>query len=93
MSSNSNLINVPSNEHVMFLYNNDDARNNAVVNYFNEGLKNGFHCIYASVDAYDSESSSNISNLSPKLTIIKKILKEVNYVLLILSLITSQHLM
>ena len=63
MSSNSNLINVPSNEHVMFLYNNDDARNNAVVNYFNEGLKNGIHCIYASVGAYDSESSSNISNL------------------------------
>ena len=67
MSSNSNLINVPSNEHVMFLYNNDDARNNAVVNYFNEGLKNGIHCIYASVGAYDSESSSNISNLIPNI--------------------------
>ena len=64
MSSNSNLINVPSNEHVMFLYNNDDARNNAVVNYINEGLKNGFHCIYACVGAYNSESSSNISNLT-----------------------------
>ena len=63
MSSNSNLINVPSNEHVMFLYNNDDARNFAVVDYFNEGLKNGFHCVYASVGAYDSESSSNISNI------------------------------
>ena len=67
MSSNSNLINFPSSEHVMFLYNNDDARNNAVVNYFNEGLKNGFQCIYASVGAYDSESSSNISNLSSKI--------------------------
>jgi len=64
MSSNSNLINFPLSEHVMFIYNNDDDRNNAVVNYINEGLKNGFHCIYASVDAYDSESSSNISNLT-----------------------------
>ena len=63
MSSNSNLINVPSNEHVMFLYNTDDARNFAIVDYFNEGLKNGIHCIYASVGAYDSESSSNISNV------------------------------
>jgi len=67
MSSNSNLINVPSSEHVMFLYNNDDARNNVAVNYINEGLKNGFLCIYASVGAYDSESSSNISNLTPNI--------------------------
>ncbi len=64
MSSNSNLISVTSNEHVMLLYNNDDSRNNAVVNYINEGLKNGFHCIYASVGACDSESSSHISNLT-----------------------------
>ncbi|MGZ5470384.1 MAG: MEDS domain-containing protein [Nitrososphaeraceae archaeon] len=64
MSSTYTLTNVPSNEHVMVLYNNDDDRNNAAVNYINNGLKNGFHCIYASVYAYDSKSSSNISNLS-----------------------------
>ncbi|MGZ5500670.1 MAG: MEDS domain-containing protein [Nitrososphaeraceae archaeon] len=64
MSSTYTLTNVPSNEHVMVLYNNDDDRNNAAVNYINNGLKNGFHCIYASVYAYVSKSSSNISNLS-----------------------------
>ena len=51
----------------MILYNNDDDRNNAAVNLINEGLTNGFHCIYASVHAYDSESRSNISNLSSRI--------------------------
>jgi CheY-like chemotaxis protein len=64
MSSTYTLTNVPSNEHVMVLYSSDDERNNAAVNYINDGLKNGFHCIYASVGVYDSKSSSNISNLS-----------------------------
>jgi len=64
MSSTYTLTKVPSNEHVMVLYNNDDDRNNAAVNYINDGLKNGFHCVYASVGVYDRESSSNISNLS-----------------------------
>ena len=64
MSSTYTLASITSNEHVMVLYNNDDDRNTAAVNYINDGLKNGFHCIYASVGAYDSESSSNIPNLS-----------------------------
>ena len=59
----------------MLLYNNDDARNNAVVNYINEGLKNGFHCIYASVGAYDSKSSSNISNLTSNIDNYKENIK------------------
>src|ERR671913_405782 len=67
MSSTFNLTTCPSNEHVMILYNNDDDRNNSAVNLINKGLKNGFHCIYASVHAYDSESRSNISNLSSKI--------------------------
>jgi CheY-like chemotaxis protein len=67
MSSTYTLTNVPSSEHVMVLYNNDDDRNNAAVNYINDGLKNGFHCIYASVDVYNSKSSSNISNLLSKI--------------------------
>jgi CheY-like chemotaxis protein len=61
-SSLSNII--PSNEHIMLLYSSDDERNNAAVNYINKGLKSGYHCIYASINAYDSKSSSNISNLS-----------------------------
>jgi CheY-like chemotaxis protein len=68
MSSASRLTNIiPSNEHIMLLYNNDDERNNAAVNYINNGLKSGYHCIYASINAYDSKSSSNISNLSSKI--------------------------
>ena len=51
----------------MLIYNSDDERNNAAVNYINKGLKDGHHCIYASINAYDSESSSNISNLSSKI--------------------------
>jgi CheY-like chemotaxis protein len=48
----------------MVIYNNENERNDAAVNYINDGLKKGFHCIYASVGAYDSESRSSISNLS-----------------------------
>jgi hypothetical protein len=77
----------------MLLYNNENDRNNAAVNYINKGLKDGYHCIYASINAYESESSSNISNLSSSIDIIKKISKVENYVLLILSLIISQHYM
>jgi CheY-like chemotaxis protein len=64
MSSTQHLTNIPSNEHIMLLYSNDDERNNAAVNYINNGLKSGYQCIYASINAYDSKSSSNILNLS-----------------------------
>ena len=68
MSSSSSLTNIiPSNEHIMLLYTSDDERNNAAVNYINNGLKSGYHCIYASINAYDSKSSSNITNLSSKI--------------------------
>ena len=67
MSSICPLTNIPSNKHIMLLYSNDYERNNAAVNDINHGLKSGYHCIYASINAYDSESSSNISNLSYKI--------------------------
>jgi CheY-like chemotaxis protein len=63
-STTCHLTNIPSNEHIMLLYSSDDERNNAAVNYINNGLKSGYQCIYASINAYDSKSSSNISNLS-----------------------------
>jgi CheY-like chemotaxis protein len=56
-----------SNEHIMLLYSSDDERNNAAINYINNGLKSGCHCIYASINANDSKSSSSISNLSSKI--------------------------
>jgi hypothetical protein len=63
----SHLTNIPLNEHVMLLYDIDDERNNAAIDYINRGLKSGYQYIYASINAYDSESSSNISNLSCKI--------------------------
>lgn len=67
LSASSSINSIPLNEHVMLLYNDDHERNNAAINYLNEGLKKGYHCIYASIDAYDSKSSSNISALSSKI--------------------------
>ena len=66
-TSACHLTNIPSNEHIMLLYGSDDERNDAAVNYINNGLKSGHKCIYASINAYDSESSSSISNLSSKI--------------------------
>ncbi len=67
MSSTCHLTNIPSNEHIMLLYSSDDERNNVAVNYINNGLKSGYHSIYASINAYDSKNSSNISNLLSKI--------------------------
>src|SRR5918995_3164779 len=67
MSTTPHLTNIPPNEHIMLLYSSEDERNNTAVNYINNGLKSGHKCIYASINAYDSESSSNISNLSSKI--------------------------
>jgi CheY-like chemotaxis protein len=68
MSSTCHLTNIiPSNEHIMLLYSSDYERNNAAVNYINSGLKSGYQCIYASINANDSKSSSNLSNLSTKI--------------------------
>src|SRR5829696_2427372 len=67
MSTTTHLTNIPSKEHIMLLYSSDDERNNAAVNYINNGLKSGYQCIYASINAYDSKSGSNISNLSSKI--------------------------
>jgi CheY-like chemotaxis protein len=64
MASTCDITNIPSNEHIMFLYSSDDERNNTAIDYINRGLKSGYQCIYASINAYDSKSSSNISNLS-----------------------------
>ena len=50
------LTNIPSNEHIMLLYSRDDERNHAAVNYINNGLKSGYQCIYASINAYDIKS-------------------------------------
>ena len=67
MSSNSHLTSLPLNAQVMLLYSSDAERNNAAASYINNGLKSGHQCIYTSINAYNSKSSSNISNLSSKI--------------------------
>ena len=67
LPASSSISTIPLNEHIMLLYNDDHERNNAAINYLNKGLKDGYHCIYASIDAYNSKSSSNISDLSSKI--------------------------
>ena len=67
MSSTFHLTSLPSNDHIMLLYSSDAERNNAAASYINNGLKSGHQCIYASLNVYDSKSSSNISNLSSKI--------------------------
>ncbi|HET8794077.1 MAG TPA: hypothetical protein VFM31_09800 [Nitrososphaeraceae archaeon] len=83
------LTNIPPNEHIMLLYDGDDERDDAVVDNINKGLKSGYQCIYASVNAYDSKVALLFQTCPIKLIIIKKILKVVNYKLLILNLIES----
>jgi len=61
--NNSNLL---FNEHIMLLYEDKTKRNNFIIDIFNEGLKNGYLCIYASVDIDNSKGISLIDNLSSK---------------------------
>ena len=67
MSSTFHLTSLPSNDHIMLLYSSDAELINVAASYINNGLKSGHQCIYASLNVYDSKSSSNISNLSSKI--------------------------
>ena len=91
MSSTCHLTNIPSNEHVMLLYSSDDERNKVAVNYINNRLR-------VDITAFMRLSMQMIVKVALlfqiyplKLMIIKKILKVVNFKLLILSLIMNQH--
>jgi CheY-like chemotaxis protein len=69
-------------QHVMLLYDSDDERKATVIDYMNEGLKNGHLCIYASVGAYDSASKWHYSNLSSKIENFEKNVKQGNLVII-----------
>jgi|GEM_PF-3882874 len=43
----NNSTNHLSNEHIMLLYKDRNKGNNFIINIINEGLKNGYLCIYA----------------------------------------------
>ena len=64
--SSLTLINDIKNEYIMLLYEDNNKLNNTMIDYINEGLKNGCLCIYASVDVGNSTSISLIDNLSSK---------------------------
>jgi hypothetical protein len=77
----------------MLLYSSDDERNNAAVNYINNGLNSGYQA-FMHLSTHMIVKVARISQIYPlKLIIIKKILKVVNFKLLILSLIMNQHYM
>ena len=51
----------------MLLYESNDKRNNTTIDYINEGLKNDYFCIYASVDNDDFKGISLIDSLSSRI--------------------------
>jgi RecA-superfamily ATPases implicated in signal transduction len=63
----------------MLLYDYDEARDNAIVEYINDGLKQGKLVIYASVDASDT---SHIARLSSGITDYEKNLDRGDFLIL-----------
>jgi hypothetical protein len=57
---NNDGTNLLYNEHIMLLYEDKNKRNTVIIDYINEGLKNGCLCIYASVDIDNSKGISLI---------------------------------
>lgn len=61
------LFEVCKGNHVMLLYEDDNARLDAAVHFINEGLKRGELCIYASVHSFDKINKLGASNLSSRI--------------------------
>jgi CheY-like chemotaxis protein len=66
-SSQQSTINSIRNAHIMLLYESNENRNNILIDYINEGLKNDCVCIYASVDIDNSKNMSLIDSLSSRI--------------------------
>jgi CheY-like chemotaxis protein len=60
--------NISDGKHVMLLCKNESERARAAAHYLNRGLEEDKFCIYASVHAYDNNSITSISSMSPKIT-------------------------
>lgn len=54
-------------KHVMLLCKNETERASAAAQYLNRGLEDDEFCIYASVHAYDNNSITSMSSMSPKI--------------------------
>lgn len=66
----------------MLLSRGDEERNAAVYEYINEGLKNDYLCVYASVGAYDSTSKWHYSNLFSNIENFDENVKQGNLVIM-----------
>jgi hypothetical protein len=84
----------------MLLSHGNEDRNASAYEYINEGLKNDYLCVYASVGAYDSTSKWHYSNLSSNIENFDENVKQgnlVNHYLklqekeILYSLISSNH--
>lgn len=76
------LLEVCDDNHIMLIYENDDARLDAAAHFINEGLKNHQFCVYASVYAFDTESRLGAPSLASKVTDCDRNVKEGNLMFL-----------
>lgn len=76
------LFEVCDGNHVMLLYEDDDARLNVAAHFINKGLRNHQFCIYASVHAFEAESKLGASSLASRVMDYEKNIKEGNLMLL-----------
>ena len=76
------LFQVCDGNHVMLIYENDDAKLEAAAHFINEGLENHQFCIYASVHAFDTHSKLGSSSLASKITDYDRNVKEGNLMIL-----------
>jgi hypothetical protein len=65
--NNNDCTNPLYNEHIMLLNKDKNKCNNITIDYINEGLKNGYLCIYTSVDLDNSTGISLIEDLSSRI--------------------------
>lgn len=76
------LFEVCDGNHIMLIYDNDAARLDAAAYFINEGLANHQFCIYASVHAFDTESTLGTSSLASKVTDYDRNVKDGNLMIL-----------
>ena len=76
------LIEISEGNHIMLVYEDDDARLDAATYFINEGLKSHQLCIYASVHVFESESKLGESSLASKITDYDRNIQEGNLMLL-----------
>ncbi|CAN5514947.1 hypothetical protein BH18THE1_BH18THE1_10350 [soil metagenome] len=75
---NRELFEICDGNHIMLVYDGNEAKLDAAAHFINEGLVNNQLCIYASVHAFDNENNLSISNLKTRIKDYDTNLKEDN---------------